>query len=237
MNKDAKKNSKGVVAMPLINPNAAGIDVGHTLFSVAVPEGRDEVRCREFGAFTCDLRDISAWLKKCEIETVAMESTGVYWKSLFSVLVKDGFEVYLVNARHTKNVTGRKTDESDAMWIQRLHSCGLLNSCFLPDSHTETLRTLVRFRRSLTQDSSRYILRMQKSLELMNIKVHTVISDITGKTGLAMIEAIINGERKPENFIPLIDPRIKADLQTILKSLEGNWRKEHLSTLKLSYEM
>lgn len=237
MNKVAKKKSKGVVSMPLINPNAAGIDVGDTLFSVAVPEGRDEQRYKEFGAFTCDLKAIAAWLKECQVETVAMESTGVYWKPLFSVLIHEGFEVYLVNAKHTKNVTGRKTDEKDAMWIQRLHSCGLLNSCFLPDEHTETLRTLVRFRRTLTQDSSRFILRMQKALELMNIKIHTVISDITGKTGTGIIEAIIAGHRDPQNFIPLIDVRIKAPLEILLKSLEGNWSKEHLCTLKVSYEM
>lgn len=238
MNKGQKKRKeKKFVSMPLINPNAAGIDVGDTLFSVAVPEGRNSIRVKEFGAFTCDLKAISDWLSQCGIETVAMESTGVYWKQLFSCLVKDGFEVYLVNAKQTKNVTGRKTDESDAMWIQRLHSCGLLNSCFLPDEHTEALRTLVRFRRNLIQDSSRYILRMQKSLELMNIKVHTVISDIVGKTGTAIIEAIIEGERRPENFMPMVDPRIKAGKQTLLKSLEGNWSSEHLATLKLSYEM
>ena len=197
----------------------------------------DTLVVKEFGAFTCDLRAISEWLKQSGIETVAMESTGVYWKQLFTVLVRDGFEVYLVNAKSTKNITGRKDDENDAMWIQRLHSCGLLTSCFLPDEHTETLRTLVRFRRSLVQDSSRYILRMQKSLELMNIKVHTVISDIVGKTGTAIIEAIIEGERRPEKFMPYIDKRIKADKQTLMKSLEGNWRREHLATLKLSYEM
>ena len=235
MSKNAK--TKNVVSMPLINPNAAGIDVGDTLFSVAVPPGRDTVFVKEFGAFTCDLKSISAWLKQCGIETVAMESTGVYWKSLFSVLIQDGFDVSLVNAKHTKNVTGRKTDESDAMWIQKLHSCGLLSSCFLPDEPTETLRTLVRFRKNLTQDSTRYILRAQKSLELMNIKTHTVISDIVGKTGTAIIEAIIAGERNPQNFMAFIDPRIKANKDTLLKSLEGNWRKEYLATLKLSYEM
>lgn len=237
MIKDAKEKSKKIVAMPLINANAAGIDVGDTQFSVAVPKGRDVIQVKEFGAFTCDLKAISEWLQHCKIETVAMESTGIYWKSLFSILVQDGFEVFLVNAKHVKNVTGRKTDESDAMWIQRLHSCGLLNSCFLPDDQTETLRTLVRFRKNLTQDSTRYILRMQKSLELMNIKTHTVISDIVGKTGTAIIEAILAGERIPENFMPLIDGRIKADKQTLIKSLEGNWRKEHLATLKISYDM
>ena len=200
MAKNVKKvNSKKVVTMPLINPNAAGIDIGDTLLAVAVPPGRDSVCVKEFGAFTCDLKSISEWLKQCNIETVAMESTGVYWKPLFSVLVQDGFEVSLVNAKHTKNVTGRKTDESDAMWIQKLHSCGLLSSCFLPDEQTETLRTLVRFRKNLTQDSTTYILRMQKSLELMNIKVHTIISDIIGKTGTAIIEAIIT---KINSFLP-----------------------------------
>lgn len=237
MDKSSTKSKKAVVSMPLINPNAAGIDVGDTLFAVAIPPGRDTVSVREFGAFTCDLRAISAWLKACNIETVAMESTGVYWKQLFSVLTEDGFEVYLVNAKHVKNVTGRKTDQSDAMWIQHLHSCGLLKSCFLPDDHTETLRTLVRFRKSLTDDSSRYILRMQKSLELMNIKVHTVISDIVGKTGTAIVEMIIGGERDPQKFMPAIDPRIKANTETLLKSLEGNWRKEHLATLSISYGM
>lgn len=238
MSKAKKKSTtKAIVEMPLINANAAGIDVGDTLFAVAVPKGRDYVSVRQFGAFTCDLQAISKWLQQCKIETVAMESTGVYWKPLFAVLVQDGFEVYLVNSRHTRNVTGRKTDESDAAWIQRLHTCGLLNSSFLPDEPTEILRTLVRFRRSLTQDSTRHILRMQKSLELMNIKIHTVISDITGKTGTAIIEAIIGGERKPENFMPLIDGRIKSDKETLKKSLEANWRKEHLAILKFCYEM
>jgi transposase len=232
-----RKKEKGIVEMPLIRPNAAGIDIGDTLISVAVPEDRCADGVKEFGAFTCDLKAISQFLQACKIDTVAMECTGIYWKQLFSVLVEDGFDVHLVNARHTKNVSGRKTDENDAMWIQRLHSCGLLSSCFLPDDQTESLRTLVRFRKNLTQDSTRYILRMQKSLEQMNIKVHTVISDTTGKTGIAIIEAILEGERDPKNFLPYVDRRIKADKETLLKSLEGNWRKEHLVTLKKSYEV
>lgn len=168
MSKDEKKdNTKtDIVAMPLINANAAGIDVGDTLFAVAVPAGRDTVRVREFGAFTCDLKSISAWLQQCGIETVAMESTEVYWKPLSSVLVQDGFEVYLVNAKHTKNVSGRKTDESDAMWIQKLHSCALLSSCFLPDEQTETLRILVRFRKNLTQDK---MVRYKKDFNPVNL--------------------------------------------------------------------
>jgi transposase len=226
-----------IVEMTLIHPNAAGIDIGDTLHSVAVPLGRDTECVKNFGAFTCDLAAIVEWLKKCRIDTVAIESTGVYWKNLYSMLIQNDMEVYLCNARQTHNITGKKTDESDAQWIQRLHSCGLLNSSFLPDDRIETLRTLVRYRRSLSNDSSSYILRMQKSLELMNVKIHTVISDLMGKTGTAIVEAIINGERKAEHFLPLVDGRIKADRETIIKSLEGNWRNEHLFLLKQSYTM
>jgi transposase len=227
------KNPK-IVEMTLVNPNAAGIDIGGSVHAVAVPVGRDVENVRTFGAFTRDLVAIVDWLVKCGIETVALESTGVYWKNLFNMLVQNGFEVYLVNARHTRNVTGKKTDESDAAWIQRLHSCGLLNSSFLPDDRTETLRTIVRHRRNLLNDSSTCILRMQKSLDLMNLKIHTVIRDLTGKTGMSIVEAIINGERKAANFLPLVDKRIKADTETLCKSLEGNWRWEHLFLLKQS---
>ncbi|TKT85984.1 IS110 family transposase [Dyadobacter frigoris] len=237
MKNDNLPKTKRFVEMALVNPNAAGIDIGDTIHAVAVPIDRDTECVRTFGAFTCDLKAIVAWLRQCEIDTVALESTGVYWKNLFSMLVQNGFEVYLVNARQTRNITGKKTDESDAQWIQRLHSCGLLSSSFLPDDKIESLRTLVRHRRNLSNDSSSNILRMQKSLELMNLKIHTVISDLTGKTGTAIVEAIINGERNPENFLPLVDSRIKADSETIRKSLEGNWRIEHLFLLKQSYTM
>lgn len=239
MNKKTKKKSKqmGTVAMPLVNANAAGIDVGDTMHAVAVPAGRDSECVKIFGAFTEDLMEIIKWLTKCGIETVAMESTGIYWRPLFNMLIQQGFEVYLVNSRHTRNITGRKSDESDAAWIQRLHSCGLLKSSFLPDDHQQTLRTLVRHRKSLIQDSSRHVLRMQKALELMNVKIHIVINDITGKTGTAIIEKIIAGQRKAEDFTSCIDSRIKADHHTIVKSLEGNWRSEHLFTLKQSFEI
>ncbi|MBD0286307.1 MAG: IS110 family transposase [Flavisolibacter sp.] len=228
---------KNVVEMPVVNPRAAGIDISDKEHVIAVPEGADEKRVRKFGTMSCDLQEIALWLQHCGITTVAMESTGVYWKPLFSVLVRNGFEVYLVNASHVKNVTGRKSDENDAMWIQKLHSCGLLKSSYLPDDEQEALRTLVRYRRALVQDSSRFVNRMQKSMELMNIKFHTVISDITGKSGKAVVEAILNGERNAENFLPYIDRRVKADRETIVKSLEGNWREEHLFMLKESYEM
>lgn len=231
------EKQKDIVGMSLINPHAAGIDIGDTEHVVAVPEGRDKERVKKFGTMTCDLEAIVLWLKTCLIETVAMESTGVYWKPLFTMLVRNGFEVYLVNSKHVKNVTGRKTDEDDAMWIQKLHSCGLLKSSYLPGDEQESLRTLTRFRKSLTQDMSRFINRMQKSLELMNIKFHTVIDDITGKTGTAVTEAIIAGERNAANFLPFIDRRVKADYETIEKSLQGNWRDEHLFTLEQNYEL
>lgn len=228
---------KTIVEMPLVNPYSAGIDVGDTEHVVAIPEGMTRERVKKFGTMTCDVQSIIAWLKSYSIVTVAMESTGVYWKPLFTMLVQSGFEVYLVNSKHVRNVTGRKTDEDDAMWIQKLHSCGLLKSSYLPGDEQEALRTLVRYRKTLVQDMSRFINRMQKSLELMNIKFHTVINDITGKTGTAVVEAILAGERNPLNFLPLIDYRIKASHETIQKSLQGNWREEHLFTLKESYSL
>ena len=237
MKKKKKKVPPKTVSMMVVNPYSAGIDISDKEHVVALAEGLCEKRVRAFGAMTCDLREIAVWLKACQIETVAMESTGVYWKPLFTLLISEGIEVYLVNARHVKNVTGRKDDDNDAMWIQKLHSCGLLNSSYLPQEDQEALRSIVRYRQTLVQDSSRFINRIQKSLELMNIKFHTVIRDITGTSGLAVLKAIIDGERKPENFLALLDYRIKADHETIVKSLEGNWRDEHLFTLKSSYEM
>jgi transposase len=226
-----------VLTMPIVNPDAAGIDVAATMHTVAVRPGADKVNVREFGAFTEDLYQIAAWLKECQVTTVAMESTGVYWKQLYLVLIEQGFEVALVNAHHVKNVTGRKTDMDDAMWIQKLHSCGLLRSSFLPDDTTESLRSLVRHRKRLLEDGSKYELRMQKALELMNIKLHGVISDLMGKTGKAIVQAILAGERKAENFLQYIDPHIKAAPETIRKSLVGNWRAEHLFLLEENYKL
>ena len=232
-----KTETQNIVSMPMIHAHAAGIDISDTEHVVAVPENACKDRVRKFGAMTCHLQAIILWLRECLIQTVAMESTGVYWKPLFSLLVKEGFEVYLVNSKNIKNVSGRKTDEDDAMWIQKLHSCGLLKTSYLPDEEQDMLRTLVRYRRTLVQDSSRFVNRMQKAMELMNIKFHTVISDIVGQTGKAVVEAIINGERNAENFLPLIGKTIKADHETIRKSLEGYWREDYLFALKQSYEM
>jgi transposase len=229
------KKKKASVALPLVHPNAAGIDTQDTFHAVAVPEGRDKERVKTFGSMTCDLLAIAEWLRKCKVETVAMESTGVYWKPLFGVLIKEGFEVYLVNSQQVRSITGRKTDEDDACWIQKLHSCGLLKSSFLPSDEQEALKALVRFRRTLTQDCSRFVLSMQKAMELMNLKLHTIISDTTGQSGLAVITAIINGERDPNKLQALVGKHVKADRDTILKSLQGTWRSEQVFLLKECY--
>lgn len=166
-----------------------------------------------------------------------MESTGVYWKPLFKLLLNHDFEVYLVKPDHVRNVTGRKTDIGDAEWIRQLHSYGLLKSCYLPDGIQEEVRNLVRSRRTLAQESSRFVLRMQKALELMNIKIHTVIRDLTGKTGMAIIQAIIHGEREALHFLPFVDDRIKASKEDIVKSLQGHWRDDQLFMLEQNYRL
>lgn len=234
--KSVKRQKKGFVAMTVVNPNAAGIDVGDTIHAVAVPLDRDSEPVRVFGSMSCDLEELAAWLEKCGIDTVAMESTGVYWKPLFSYLVGQGFEVYLVNAAHVRNVSGRKTDMSDAAWLQQLNSCGLLQSSYLPDGVQESLRNLVRYRKTLCEESSRFVLRMEKALEMMNVKLHTVISDLTGKTGSAIVRAILEGERDAKKFLPLVDGRIKASAETIEKSLQGHWREDQLFLLGEHYK-
>ncbi|MGL6268010.1 MAG: IS110 family transposase, partial [Chitinophagaceae bacterium] len=235
-NQKKKLKEKTVVELPIVHPNAAGIDVSATMHAVAVRPGI-EPNVKEFGAFTEDLHAIADWLKECKVTTVAMESTGVYWKQLYLVLTERGFDIALVNAARVKNVTGRKTDMDDAQWLQKLHSCGLLQSSFIPDDSSETLRNLVRHRNSLIADGSKYVNRMQKALELMNIKVQSEIKDIMGKTGRAIVEAIIAGERNPENFMVFVDRRIKADRETLKKSLTGNWRNDQLFLLEENYEL
>jgi len=228
---------KRISQLTVINPTAAGIDVSDTEMMVAYPINSEQLEIRVFGCFTRDLHSIAKCLKEKGVTSIAMESTGVYWVSLFLLLQEYGFEVYLVNAKHVKNVTGRKDDESDAEWIQKLHSCGLLTASFQPDSIIRTLRSMVRHRKNLVKTSSTYLNRMQKALELMNIKLHTVISDIDGKTGKLIIEAILSGERNPEVLADLRDKRIKASREEIIKSLEGYWTTEHLFELRQCYQL
>lgn len=220
----------------LINLNAAGIDVSAKEHYVAVPEDRDTESIRCFKSFTRDLHLMAEWLLKCKIKTIAMESTGVYWYHLYTVLLDYGFEVSLVNAYHVKNVPGRKSDVSDARWLQRLHSFGLLSPCFQPDNLTRELRNSTRQRKSIIEDMSIQTQRMQKALELMNIKLNNVIRDINGKTGHNIVSAILAGETNAEVLASYADYRIKATKEELIKSLEGNWRKEQLFNLKQAYD-
>ena len=229
---------KKVVEFAMLNPDAAGVDIGSKEHWVAVPEDRDEQPARRFGSFTEDLHAIAEWLKQCRITTIAMESTGVYWIPLFLILEEYGFEVYLVNAKHVKNVSGKKTDEKDCRWIQRLHSCGLLTASYQPDLKTRELRSYIRHKKNLVQSASTHVLRMQKAFEQMNVKLHHVITDITGKTGTEIVEAIIAGERDATKLVRFADGRIRESKKPdIIKSLQGNWREEHLFELKQSYEL
>ena len=240
MNKSTKKTTgvKRITQFEIIRPQVAGIDVSdNNGMVVAYPVSATEIAVEEFECYTRDLRLLSEKLKTYNIESVAMESTGVYWIPLFLLLQEEGFEVYLVNAKHVKNVTGRKDDEGDAEWIQKLHRCGLLSASFQPDNHTRTLRSIVRHRDSLVKTRSTYLNRMQKALEQMNLKIHTVISDIDGKTGLTIINAIISGERNPEKLADLRDGRIKAPREEIVKSLEGFWSEEHIFELSQCYSL
>lgn len=177
------------------------------------------------------------WLKQCEIKTIAMESTGVYWIPVFQILETNGFEVILVNARHVKNVPGRKTDVKDSQWLQQLHSYGLLSGSFRPKDQICELRALTRQRDRLTKSSATHVNRMQKALNEMNLQLHHVITDITGVTGIKIIKAIIAGERDAAKLATFRNNNIKSDENTIIKALEGNYRKEHLIVLKQEFEI
>jgi transposase len=220
----------------VLEPNAAGIDIGATEIYVAIPSDRDPQPVRSFSTFTDDLNRLVDWLQKCGVETVAMESTGVFWIPLFQILEDHRFRVCLVNARHVKNVPGRKTDVSDCQWLQYLHSVGLLRASHRPAQAICAIRSICRHRESLVQLATVHIQHMQKALDQMNLQIHHVISDITGTTGLAIIDAIVKGERDQEKLALLRDARIVASRETIARSLVGDYRAEHLFTLQQSLE-
>jgi len=222
---------------PILEPNAAGIDIGAREIFVAVPPDRDEHPVRVFSTFTEDLEKMAQWLVDCGVTTVAMESTGVYWIPLYDVVEKHGVKPCLVDARGMKNVPGRRTDWHECQWIQFLHSVGLLRAAFRPEGNVCAVRSLMRHRSDLVQMTNQHIQHMHKALTQMNLQIHHVISDITGVTGLAVLDAIGAGERDPQKLAKLRDPRIQATEETILKSLVGNWRPEHLFTLKQSRQM
>jgi transposase len=234
MPKKRKARKTDNAVLPVMRPNAAGIDIGSTEIYVAVPADRDAENVRSFPTFTQDLYALADWLKRCAIETVAMESIGVYWIPLFQILEDRGFEVCLVNARHVKNVPGRRTDVSDCQWLQFLHSVGLLRASYRPEQEVCSVRSLLRHRESLVQMGATHVNHMQKALDQMNLQLHHVISDITGLTGLAIIDAILGGEHNPYTLAKLRHDRIKASEEVIAKSLVGDYRIEHLFTLRQS---
>ena len=220
-----------------VSLNAAGIDVGAGSHFVAVPEDRWDQPVREFEAFTADLYRLADWLAECRVETVAMESTGVYWIPLFGVLEERGFEVMLVDPSRIKNVPGRKTDVLDCQGLQQLHTYGLLSGSFRPEGEIRCLRSYLRQRAMLVEYASHHIQHMQKALTQMNVKLQHVISNITGKTGMTIVEAIVGGERNPRKLAALRDPRTRADEETIARSLQGHWREEHIFELTQALEL
>ena len=220
-----------------VNLDAAGIDVGSNSHHVAAPEDRDDEPVREFRSFTNDLHRLADWLEDCGIDTVAMESTGVYWIPLYEILEERGFEVVLVNARDFKSVPGRKTDVLDCQWLQELHTYGLLRASFRPDAEVAAMRAYVRHRDMLVKDAARHVQHMQKALSLMNIQLHNVISDITGATGMRIIRSIISGNHNPQALAEFKDYRCKASKETIVESLTGNYRPEHVFALRQAVEL
>src|SRR5215213_3748952 len=223
--------------LPLLNPHAAGIDVGASEHYVAVPADRDEQPVRRFGAFTEDLHALAQWLLQCGVKTVAMESTGVYWIPLYQILESYGLTVKLVNARHVKHVPGRKSDVQDCQWLQQLESFGLLSGSFRPEAKICVLRSYMRQRQTLISNASRHLQHMQKALTQMNLKLHQVLSDLSGQTGMRIVRAILQGEREGLKLAALKDPRVKSSLGTIAKSLEGDYRGEHLVALRQAVEL
>jgi transposase len=236
MARNGKKKIQKQKSLPFIQPDAAGIDIGATEIYVAVSEERDIRPVRKFATFTEDLHRLADWLMACSIKTVAMESTGVYWIALFQILESRGLEVCLVNARHVKGVPGRKTDIQDCQWLQYLHSVGLLRGSFRPAEAVCAVRSILRHRDNQLKSASRQVLLMQKALTQMNLQLHNVISDITGVSGLAIIDAILLGEHEPSKLSGLCDGRIKASRQVVAKSLVGDYRPEHLFCLQQALE-
>lgn len=235
----SKRKRKAIAfdALEQINLHAAGIDVHAEEIFVAVPIGHDAESVRSFPTFTVDLHHLADWLESCSIETVAMESTGVYWIPLYEILEQRGFDVCLVNARHLKNVPGRKSDVLDCQWIQQLHTYGLLRASFRPPEEICALRALVRHRQMLVRYRAAHIQHMQKALQLMNIQLTNVLSDITGVTGMKIIRAIVAGERDPQVLASFRHSQCARSEVEIAKSLQGNYRREHLFALQQAVEL
>lgn len=238
MAKKAKKiHTKKGVELKIVNPDAAGIDIADYEMQVCVPADRDGDNNRRFGSFTRDLNEICSWLKACKIKTAAMEATGIYWIPLYFKLKEAGIDVILVNAREVKNIAEKKTDEADAEWLMLLHTYGLLKASYQPENEARKIRNLTRHRNNILKALSKEVLHMQKAMEQMNVKLSNVLSDIVGKSGMAIIEAILNGERNPANLAQLADARCKCSREDIALSLEGTWSEDHIFELKQAYDL
>jgi transposase len=216
------------LSLEVVHPHAAGIDIGNEAHYVAVPPDRDNKSVRRFGCTTAELKEMAVWLKQCGIRTVAMQSTGVYWIAVYDILEAAGLEVYLVNARETKNLPGRKSDVQESQWLMKLHTYGLLRNSFRPPQEIRTMRTYWRQRNDLIRSAARHVQRMQKALTQMNIQLANVLSEASGVTGQAIIQAILAGERDPRKLAAFRDKRVKASEEEIARSLEGNWQEDLL---------
>jgi transposase len=236
-----KKNTQAGLSstssLEVLFPDTAGIDIGSKSHFVAVPSDRDQQPVQEFRTFTADLHKMVNWLKQCKIKSVIMESTGVYWIPIFELLESNGFDVKLVNARHVKNVSAHKTDVLDCQWLQQLGTYGLMKGAFRPADAVLPLRTYLRQRDMLIKSAAQHIQHMQKALTQMNLHLHNVISDITGKTGMAIIRHIVSGTTDPKILASLRDERCHNSEEIIQASLAGNYREEHLFSLKQALEL
>ena len=212
-----KKQVKRLEAIEIVHPNAAGLDIGSVEIWGCIPPDREGETVRPFGTFTPDLQRLADWLVKCGVDTVAMESTGIYWIPVFEILEARGLKVYLVNAHHIKNVPGRKSDVQDCQWIQKLHTLGLLSASFRPDSELRILRTYLRHRDQLVQHRAPHISHIQKALQQMNIQLPQVLTDITGETGMAILRAIIAGERDGLNWLNYATPSVNHPRKPLLR--------------------
>lgn len=231
----AKKKVVKTVSFSMINERAGAIDIGSRSHFASIGIGEGCVR--EFSVYTDGLHEMAKWFQTNKVTTIAMESTGPYWKSPFLLLQDYGFEVILVNASHTKNVRGRKSDVQDCQWIWQLHSAGLLSASFQPNDFSEELRTYTRHRKSLIQGAGRFISKMQKALVLMNVHLPVVLSDITGRSGSNIIQAILNGERNPKTLASMCDKRVKASREEVERALTGHWKAHHIFELSQCWDM
>src|SRR6202041_2845408 len=227
-----RKIQSADISLEVVHPDAAGIDIGNESHYVAVPPTRDSEPVRRFGCTTAELKEMAVWLKQCAIRTIPMQSTGVYWIAVYDILEEAGLEVYLVNARETKNLPGRKSDVQESQWLLKLHTYGLLRRSFRPTPEIRALRTCWRERAEDVQEAGKCIQRMHKALTEMNVQLGTVLSDLSGVTGMNILRSIVAGERDGNKLAEFRDARVKASPETIAKSLEGTWRPEQLAILR-----